>query len=70
LPLEIKPAKGGMSTLYLRIPKDVMKMHNITRETRFTFDFSDGEDGLKLVYRLQAAVGKRKEKEKEKEERT
>ena len=70
MPLEIKPAKGGMSTLYLRIPKDVMKMHNITRETRFTFDFSDGEDGLKLVYRLQAAVGKRKEKEKEKEERT
>ena len=59
-----------MSTLYLRIPKDVMKMHNITRETRFTFDFSDGEDGLKLVYRPQAAVGKRKEKEKEKEERT
>ena len=41
-----------MSTLYLRIPKDVMKMYNITRDTRFTFEFSDGEDGLKLVYRL------------------
>jgi len=54
-----------MSTLYLRIPKDVMKMHNITRDTRFTFEFSDGEDGVKLVYRLQAAAGK-KEKEKEK----
>ena len=70
MPLEIKPAKGGMSTLYLRIPKDVMKMHSITRDTRFTFEFSDGEDGLKLVYRLQATAGKKeKENEKEKEER-
>jgi len=60
LPLEIKPAKGGMTTLYLRIPKDVMKMHSITQDARFTFDFSDGQDGLKLVYRLQASVGKRK----------
>ena len=61
MPLEIKPAKGGTTTLYLRIPKDVMKMHNITRDTRFAFEFSDGEEGVKLVYRLQPAVEKRKE---------
>jgi len=65
LPLEIKPAKGGTSTLYLRIPKDVMKMFNITRDTHFTFELVD-EEGIRLMYRLQAAVGK-KEKEKEKE---
>jgi len=60
LPLEIKPAKGGMSTLYLRVPKDVMLMHGITHDTRFTFELVDGQDGVKLVYRLQAAVEKRK----------
>jgi hypothetical protein len=67
LPLEIKPAKGGMSTLYLRIPKDVMKMYNITRDTPFTFELVDYEEGIRLMYRLQAVVGKRKEKEKENE---
>jgi len=66
LPLEIKPAKGGMSTLYLRVPQDVMMMYNITHDDRFTFEILDGVDGIKLVYKLQAAVGK-KEKEKEKE---
>ena len=66
MPLEIKPAKGGTSTLYLRIPKDVMKMFNITRDTPFTFELVD-EEGIRLMYRLQAAVGKKNEKEKEKE---
>ena len=49
-----------MSTLYLRVPKDVMLMHGITHDTRFTFELVDGQDGVKLVYRLQAAVEKRK----------
>jgi len=55
-----------MSTLYLRIPKDIMKMYNITRDTPFTFELVDYEEGIRLMYRLQAAVGKRKEKENEK----
>ena len=67
MPLEIKPARGGVSTLYLRVPQDVMQMHNITRDTRFTFQLIDNEEGVKLVYRLQAAAGKKENKgEKEK----
>jgi len=43
-----------------------MRMHSITKDTRFTFELVDEEEGIRLVYKLQAAVGK-KEKEKEKE---
>jgi len=65
LPLEIKPAKGGMSTLYLRIPKDVMKMYNINQDRQFIFELLNHKEEIKRTYRLQAPVGKRKEKEKE-----
>jgi len=65
LPLEIKPAKGGMSTLYLRIPKDVMKMYNINQDRQFIFELLNHKEEIKLTYRLQAPDGKRKEKEKE-----
>lgn len=59
MPLKLTPTRIK-STLYLRIPKDIKDLHSIARDTPFTFEFSDGEDGLKLVYRLQAAVEKRK----------
>jgi len=62
LPLEIRPAKGGVTTLYLRIPQDVMKMYNITRATPFTFELVEGRDGVRLVYRLQVAARNKKRK--------
>jgi len=60
LPLEITPAKGGTTTLYLRIPQDVMKMHNITPDTPFTFELLDNDEGVKLMYRLQAAARRKR----------
>ncbi len=61
LPLEIRPAKGGNSTLYLRIPKDVIKMYGIQKETNFVFELLDNNGGLKLVYKFRAKVYNKKE---------
>lgn len=51
MPLEIKPTKGGTTTLYLRIPKDVMKMYGIDQNTKFTFEIIEDPNGTTLVYK-------------------
>lgn len=61
LPLEIRPAKGGNSTLYLRIPKDVIKMYGIHKETNFVFEILDNNGALKLMYKLRASVDDKNE---------
>ena len=60
MPLEIKPAKGGSSTLYLRIPRDVIKMYGIDQCTNFTFELLENNGGLKLMYKIQKTSGNKK----------
>lgn len=51
MPLEIKPTKGGTTTLYLRIPKDVTKMYGINQDTVFTFEIIEDSNGTTLTYK-------------------
>jgi len=69
LPLILKPVKGGASTRYLRMPKDLMTMYDITDETPITFELLDDERGVRLVYWLPNAARKKKQ-EKKKENRS
>jgi hypothetical protein len=63
LPLEIRPTKGGPSTLYLRIPKDIIKIYGIDQNTNFTFELIEGDEGTILTYKLEKVNKKRKENE-------
>lgn len=60
MPLEIRPAKGGSSTLYLRIPRDVIKMYGIHNGSKFTFEILENNGGVKLMYKIQTSVKKEK----------
>lgn len=63
MPLEIRPTKGGPSTLYLRIPKDIIKIYGIDQNTKFTLELIEGDEGTILTYKLEKVNKKRKENE-------
>ncbi len=56
MPLEIKPTKGGTTTLYLRIPKDVIKMYGISQNTVFEFEIGEDSNGMSLTYKVKLKI--------------
>ena len=49
--LTTRPYRIGSASWFLRIPKDLINLLNITRDTAFEIIFEKSEDGFALIYK-------------------
>ena len=52
MPMITRPYRIGLTSWFLRIPKDLVDLLNITRDTNFEIIFEKDEEGFSLIYKV------------------